>query len=368
MRSAAVAGLMVASSLGASELLAQKKVLIEEFSTTRCGYCPEGHLIMKDLKEKYGDDIIIVGHHAGYHTDQMTIPESRTLAKAMAPGTPSAVFNRQKFPGQQYYAMSRNRWDNAIAQSLEGESTMKVDVSTTWNSQTRTLTIKPNVEVLADVPNQDFLVLNVYVLEDSVMGDGYGYDQTNYNNGTSGHPLQGKGNPIKNYVHRHVLRAMPTGTWGDDSVIPDQVNIGDTFTKQYEYMASSNVDESKLSVVAFVSYNNSADAGFTKITMGATEVPASLTPTSVEEGSMETGSLKVFPNPTSELLRVELPTATNVSSVSIADAQGRTVATFTDAANQGGNLEVSVASLPSGTYTIMIHTDGSVLQEQFVKL
>ena len=72
---------------------ADPKVLIEEFTTTYCQYCPGGHIMMDTLLANY-DDFIGVAHHAGFYTDAMTIPAHEVYAALWASGAPTATINR----------------------------------------------------------------------------------------------------------------------------------------------------------------------------------------------------------------------------------------------------------------------------------
>ncbi|MBN1446462.1 MAG: hypothetical protein JXA28_00925 [Bacteroidetes bacterium] len=59
-----------------SELAAQvieRRILTEEFSTARCGFCPDGSLIDANIVRDH-PSVIWVTHHAGFGVDSMTTP------------------------------------------------------------------------------------------------------------------------------------------------------------------------------------------------------------------------------------------------------------------------------------------------------
>ncbi|MFC2114133.1 hypothetical protein ACFLRI_02165 [Bacteroidota bacterium] len=49
----------------------QKKVLAEEFTTTRCGFCPQKSIDLDHFAEQY-PNVIPVTHHSGFGVKGMT--------------------------------------------------------------------------------------------------------------------------------------------------------------------------------------------------------------------------------------------------------------------------------------------------------
>ncbi|MBL7952418.1 MAG: T9SS type A sorting domain-containing protein [Flavobacteriales bacterium] len=82
---------------------------------------------------------------------------------------------------------------------------------------------------------------------------------------------------------------------------------------------------------------------------------------------MDQGSLTIFPNPTSELLTVDvlLPVGVHAGRLLVHDAVGKLVANLS--VQGSGQLEVSVTGRASGIYTCVLIADGERRQaEQFV--
>jgi hypothetical protein len=94
--------------------------------------------------------------------------------------------------------------------------------------------------------------VNVVVVEDSVIGSGNQFDQVNAFNTQAGHPFYQRGNPIKNYPHRHVARFMADGTWGATGVIPDNPKAGAVYTKQYSFTVNASWKPERMSLVGLV--------------------------------------------------------------------------------------------------------------------
>lgn len=80
-----------------------RSVLFEEFTTSGCGFCPDGHLVAEEM-ESVVDDVIIVGVHACFGSDAMTVPEATQLCNTLGSGSaPTAVIDRA-FHGEESQA------------------------------------------------------------------------------------------------------------------------------------------------------------------------------------------------------------------------------------------------------------------------
>ncbi|MFT5779579.1 MAG: hypothetical protein ACI837_002538 [Crocinitomicaceae bacterium] len=64
------------------------------------------------------------------------------------------------------------------------------------------------------------------IVEKEVTVTGTGYDQTNFDNMTPGHPYEGAGSPIVGFVHKNVLRKYLGGPWWTAGQIPASVSFG----------------------------------------------------------------------------------------------------------------------------------------------
>ena len=66
-----------------SALVVERKVLLEQFTTELCGYCPGGAARIKSVIEQpeFAGKVHWVAHHAGFYTDSYTIPESQSYLR-----------------------------------------------------------------------------------------------------------------------------------------------------------------------------------------------------------------------------------------------------------------------------------------------
>ena len=84
------------------------------------------------------------------------------------------------------------------------------DVSIAINSQLTGANLTVQVKVVYENGSEAGDKLVVYLLESGVIAP-----QANYFNETNGHPYQGLGNPIEDYVHNDGLRNSLSDLFGD---------------------------------------------------------------------------------------------------------------------------------------------------------
>ncbi len=268
---------------------ATREVLIEEFSTAPCGYCPEGNLMLQNIIDSVPKTMAVT-HHSGYLTDSMTIPEDLAYESVFAFGAPTATIDRTWFPGETMYALGRGVWKSYTLQELGKKTPVDLGLSTTYNSSNRQLNINVDANFV-DYAYPGDIRISVFIVEDSVMKIGAGYDQTNYYNTTFGHAFYNKGNPIVGFYHMHVLRAVPSGTWGSAGVIPSNPGPSQTYSKNYLYTLPTKFKEKRVKVIAFVNYYNQ----YYKEVLNAKEVNNIFTGIEAPEKALT--SMELYPNP-----------------------------------------------------------------------
>ena len=57
----------------------QRTVLFEQFTTAKCPNCPPAHTYLDGIIEPREENIVWMAHHAGYYTDNLTIPENEAM-------------------------------------------------------------------------------------------------------------------------------------------------------------------------------------------------------------------------------------------------------------------------------------------------
>lgn len=178
-----------------------RKMLIEDFTAHQCSNCPEGHQVIHNLTDRYGDTLVAIAAHAGsqavpgsglFSYDFRT-EESRTLATDFQVAVyPSAVVNRTPY-NNRMAIHTREDWGTAVAQ---------VDRSTTYAAlqiipQLKNGNLIAHTQTTALRDYASPVKLAIYITEDNIIKP------------------QKNGNAIDtNYVHNHVLRASMNGTYG----------------------------------------------------------------------------------------------------------------------------------------------------------
>jgi len=222
----------------------EKKVLIEEFTGAWCGWCPDGMEIVKNLKTQYGDRVIPVMIH---NRDAMSFTDGDCITQGMGvAGYPSGAIDRTGTPP----ARDRGEWAGLTANQLRKAPVVGVAFKQLYDERTRELQVEVTATFLQSVTGD--LRFNAYLTEDNVTGSGGGYDQRNYTNNQTRSMWYGKGDPMRNFVHEHVLRAVLGGVDGISRVIPNSVKAGEVFTYTFKTTLNGNWNQDELDVIAYV--------------------------------------------------------------------------------------------------------------------
>ena len=239
--------LMTASAVTAQTFVStqpgQRNALIEEYTGVNCQYCPLGHKATDQTVATFPGRVFAINIHQGTFAQRYTTQWGNALAgQASVSGYPSSTMNRHAFfggsvhidPGQAYACAS---------EVLAMDAPVTVAATVDIDPQTRLMVVKVEVYYTGNAAHGTNM-LNVALIQNNVLGMQAGgtlYYPENMVNGQ--------------YVHKHILRDLITGQWGD--TIP-QTTAGSFFTKEYAYVISQqigdlpvpNVDD--LEVVVFV--------------------------------------------------------------------------------------------------------------------
>ena len=302
-----------------------RNVLLEEFTTAPCQFCPDGAVVVEQILAA-NPAVIAVGEHACFGTDAMTIPEASTYCGDFGSGAPTACVDRVQFPGESSVAHGRSTWAaNATSQAALA-TPVSVSLTGSYNAVNRSTTVNVSANFV-DYAIPGDLRVTLFVVEDSVTGTGTGYNQSNAYNTQAGHPYAGAGNPIVGFVHKHVLRDVyPTNdAWGIANVIATNPAPNSTYDTSYTFTMSSAWKDNDISLVGFVSYYNVNTAQ--REVLNSVEVKLNnLMTTSISEINKDVKSLNVYPNPTADIANVvfDLSKAAPVSLI-VRDIAGKEV-------------------------------------------
>jgi len=174
----------------------RKRVLVEDYTGTWCGWCPRISYALELVKEQSDNAVLVAIHRAPSGTSDPYTFEGADPLEALinAPGYPKGFLNRL------------TRWnfpepDNigqvvGLTQGLNPKLGLKLNASQQGNTYTLDVGVK-------FANNFSGLKLVVYILENGLV-----YPQVNYTSYYSS-------NPIPDYVHNHTLRSTLTDILGD---------------------------------------------------------------------------------------------------------------------------------------------------------
>ena len=226
-----------------------KKVLIEEFTGAWCGYCPDGAYRVKNLINDNDGRVVGVSLHAGNPTgDAMEIAHTNYLETTYQnTGFPSGMVDRVSIDG--FTSLNRGYWEYVANDQLLKTAVCGLAIISEVNGQNATVEVHAGFN---STLNGDDYRLTVYLIEDGVTGEGYGYDQRNYDNTIAESPFYNLGDPIIGYEHNHTLRAVLSESLGDAIMVSEMVSGGEHIETYTVDLSSYN--KNNLSIVAFVTY------------------------------------------------------------------------------------------------------------------
>lgn len=180
-----------------------RKVLLEQFTTEQCVFCPQGAARLKTVLDKpeFQDKVIWVAHHAGFGTDQFTIPASQAYLRFYGGNTfaPAMMLDRTILSGSApVMSISTNltQIEGYFNQALDMLSFVSVNIAQNNPDVmgNRQVDITVSGEYKGDVPSEDLYVY-IFLLENGIT--------SNTQSGASGV-----------YTHNHLIRSALNGTAG----------------------------------------------------------------------------------------------------------------------------------------------------------
>lgn len=221
-----------------SEVNFRKRVLIEDYTGTWCGYCPRVAFGIEQVKNQSDDVVAVAIHRASLNPsdpsyDPYTFDSTELENFIDIPGYPKGLINRLT---QWNYPEPNNL--NQVIALTQGENP-KLGLALSSSLEGNNLAIDVSVMFGKDFTNNMKLV--VYILENGLV-----HEQHNYTTYYGGVDL------LEDFEHNHVLRATATPLMGED--IPgSQTTILNTYTKSFNVPIPATVENvSNIELVAFV--------------------------------------------------------------------------------------------------------------------
>lgn len=250
----------------ASENTLERHVLVESFSTINCSNCPRAH---KDEEEAFdGTDAVLVTHHAGFYTDELTIPGSEDLLWFYNMGgstfAPAIMLDRTNvnnfyatgYAGPVFLPGDAESLRNVMATLKKVPTTVDVKLSATYDPATRQLTVTATGDVLATPAGKDHRI-NVWLTESGVKAK----------RGQKGSELD------RDYIHNNALRLMLTNSsWGEKIDL-----TGSTYTRTYTATLDAGWNPANMEIVGFLANINADDPTDCRV-LNAAKFPLKLIP------------------------------------------------------------------------------------------
>jgi len=333
-----------------SSVFIQRKIILENFTTGQCPNCPPIHTLLENYVA--GEpNAILIAQHAGFGTDQMTIPENTELLVLYNDGgstyAPALTIDRHYYPegltggtpdpGPVFWPGESTTATTArMNHRVELPAFVEVNINGSYNAK-GSIDLTIHGELVADVPGDDLRVA-VYVLEDGLI-----------------YPQSGGGS---NYTHNNVMRDAVSGTWGDEGIITSNA-AGTTFTVDYNYTLDNGWEPDNMYVVAFVANYDGGNVNNREI-LNAEEVKLTeLIPVSVRDNKRD-NNISVFPNPTTDIIRIA---NADFSTIEIYNLIGELLIS---GESQTSNTIINVSSLSEGTYFVKIIGENSTHTQKFI--
>jgi hypothetical protein len=356
-----------------------KNPVFEEYTTSVCQFCPDGHVIMARILNNT-PTTIPVSVHACFGTDSMTVPEASTICSTLGiNAAPTGQVDRKLFEGFTDVAFGRagGAWDTAAARQARLGSAVDITMNGTYNPGTRQLVMTVTSSFVDYVQPGDLRV-SMLIVEDSMSKRGpanqyfEGWDQVNAYYGVQGHPFYQVGTPtatqglsiIQGYEHRHVLRDILPSTWGDANVIPTNYAINTPYTRTFTVNIPGSMDADQVYLVGAVNYYGGNDISKYEI-INAEEVKMSNLPVSLEEVKEVKNSLNIYPNPTNmSFTNVEFYLNENKNvEATLFDLTGKEVYTENYGQMRQGaqRLRLDLANLNNGFYFLNLKIGNEVI-------
>ncbi|MFM7055143.1 MAG: Omp28 family outer membrane lipoprotein [Bacteroidota bacterium] len=225
----------------------ERNVLVEDFTGHKCGFCPRATRAAYDLKQTYGDRMIVLSIHAGFFASTNIPPYTYDFkcAESVAidtdfgislAGNPNGMVNRKKINGS--FIIPYTSWGAEVANVLNSTAPLpvRIGIEASYDSTSRKLDTDVQLDFAGDL--QGTHKLSVYLVEDSIVKWQKDYDASP--------------SDVENYVHREVLRGSLNGTYGD---VIGNTTAGETVVRSYSTTLNANWDAKHMSLVVFL-YND----------------------------------------------------------------------------------------------------------------
>lgn len=225
-----------------------KKVIVEEFTGTWCGWCPRMPILLDKLHQKFPNLIVAALHNNDTFdigTDIREVIEEK-LGVTRYPGCVMERGPKIEWGGAKDYQAT----EDSVAKAFSKTAVLGFALNTSISGSTLNVTVKVGLGQTLSVPRVKVLL---YVLEDGLVAtqDNF-YAIPKYKDTYKDDPYLGQlvTSPAKlvGYVHHHVVRKVLTDATGDE-IPASSATKGAIYSKDYT-VDISKYNAANLQIVA----------------------------------------------------------------------------------------------------------------------
>ena len=338
-----------------SEPSRDKRVLLEEFTGTWCGWCPYGVDSIHAMLARYGNELVVISHH---YNDAMSILSNSTIVYYLkGKYFPGGTMDRTKFPAEADTIIDRGAWGLKLDEILTATPQAPIGISfleKNYNPANKQMSCKVQVKFFEAVAKPTKITL---VQTES----GQNYLQKLF------------GNPaiteIYPFYHEHVVRQMIPDVFGE--VLTDAPMLaGSSVEHQFSFTSVDSVwANSELVVIVEENAGSTIgpvlqvyDEGLVDGIEGISAIEPRQAPTEY--------ALQNYPNPLSAgvsgnavtTISYSLPKSSAVR-ITIFDMLGRQVATLVNEIKEAGSYTAqwNAHHLNAGIYLCKYETGSATI-------
>lgn len=234
-------------NIGVVDMIVTKKVLIEEFTGQYCQNCPSGLSRLKEAMKGL-DNIVMVAHHIGFGTDDLTAQQSDMLTWFYNQGdttyAPAMMVDRIAYsesPGPVGQIGEAKNIHDVLESRLAQVSEASIQLKRNFNRESRQLRIEVQARKVSGMEIGDNPVLCVMLTENGIIG----FQSPNH----------------MDYEHNEANRLFLTHPLGDPIALCD----GETETVEFDVNVDENWVADNMHIVAFVGNRDDDDCNNCRI-------------------------------------------------------------------------------------------------------
>lgn len=215
-------------------------LLLEKFTGTWCGWCPDGITYAENLKAAY-NDLIVLNYHV---SDIYSLSEADSILDYIRDytGVPAGVVQRSPLsnytPADQL-TYGRGYWSSLASGAYSSEG---VPVGIAINTVISGTDLSIDISVYYSQGYDDSLYLTAILSESGVIGS-----QSNYLNDDPNSDYYQMGSQISDFEHNHLIRDVISSSSGDRLAAIEAVEDA-----SYNISLDSNWNSANLEITVFV--------------------------------------------------------------------------------------------------------------------